>query len=328
MRYCKDCGKDISCRDYRARWCIDCVKKRAAEKCREWNKELKRRRPKRFCSCGADITVERTDFTLCASCRKERRKNKQRENARYYYQKYRGYKNPPGQPRYCIGCKTDITGSNYNCKRCQPCQKKYRHLKSIESNKKQYEYHAKYRHEHREDYKKYYRRYYSENRNKLLDAKQREWRKYVEVENVRRKADGLPLLGMGYVREKEMKAYLDKLLPPAKHYDNKFWVCEGGKLINRGNDKGGLQLDRYYPELVVECNGKSCNGMAFEYDGEQHSKHFEYFHKTKEDFDRYVEHDRLTNEMCKKAGILLIRVPYSMELSQESLKQLLPKVLR
>jgi DNA repair exonuclease SbcCD nuclease subunit len=65
------------------------------------------------------------------------------------------------------------------------------------------------------------------------------------------------------------------------------------------NDKTGkkLELDGYCKELK----------LAFEYDGKQHFQNTDFF---KEDFFTINNRDEIKNDICKKNGIKLIRIPF------------------
>lgn len=67
-----------------------------------------------------------------------------------------------------------------------------------------------------------------------------------------------------------------------------------------------LELDCYDSEL----------GIAVEYNGVQHYKYVPYFHKNKEAFDNQKYRDFMKEQMCDKAGIILISVPYTVEIGQ------------
>ncbi|ARF12360.1 hypothetical protein Klosneuvirus_5_30 [Klosneuvirus KNV1] len=64
-----------------------------------------------------------------------------------------------------------------------------------------------------------------------------------------------------------------------------------------------LELDGYCEELK----------LAFEYDGEQHYKFIERFHKSEENFKKQLENDSLKDKLCKENNIILIRIPYSLK---------------
>lgn len=67
-----------------------------------------------------------------------------------------------------------------------------------------------------------------------------------------------------------------------------------------------LELDGYSPEVVTYLG----EGLAFEYDGIQHSKHTGVFHKRKSEFKYQCAKDRWKDIRCKELGIALIRIPY------------------
>lgn len=65
-----------------------------------------------------------------------------------------------------------------------------------------------------------------------------------------------------------------------------------------------LELDCYNDELK----------LAVEYNGEQHYKWPNWFHKSYDEFIRQVRRDRLKSELCELHGIYLIIVPYNVPL--------------
>ena len=67
-----------------------------------------------------------------------------------------------------------------------------------------------------------------------------------------------------------------------------------------------LVLDGYNPDIVTP-KGK---GLAFEYDGVQHSRFTPLFHSCVDDFEYQVMKDSLKDEMCRDEGVLLIRIPH------------------
>ena len=67
-----------------------------------------------------------------------------------------------------------------------------------------------------------------------------------------------------------------------------------------------LELDGYNPDIVTPL-GK---GLAFEYDGVQHSRFTPLFHSCVGDFEYQVMKDSLKDEMCRDEGVLLIRIPH------------------
>lgn len=70
------------------------------------------------------------------------------------------------------------------------------------------------------------------------------------------------------------------------------------QLITLGNRH--LELDGFNEELM----------LAFEYDGEQHFLDNKFFNKYEYSLSDRQNEDKLKNELCIKAGIKLIRIPY------------------
>jgi hypothetical protein len=70
------------------------------------------------------------------------------------------------------------------------------------------------------------------------------------------------------------------------------------------NPKTGkcLELDCYNEDLQI----------AVEYNGVQHYKYPNFFHKTKDSFIEQVRRDMLKADLCDKYGIYLITVPYNV----------------
>lgn len=64
-----------------------------------------------------------------------------------------------------------------------------------------------------------------------------------------------------------------------------------------------LELDCYNDELK----------LAVEYNGIQHYKYIPFFHKNKEAFQNQKYRDHMKRELCKKNGITLIEVPYTIK---------------
>lgn len=68
-----------------------------------------------------------------------------------------------------------------------------------------------------------------------------------------------------------------------------------------------LELDGFCPDIKTHI-GK---GLAFEYDGEQHSKYKKHFHGGNHDnFVYQVKRDEWKDLKCKEKGVLLIRIPH------------------
>lgn len=73
-------------------------------------------------------------------------------------------------------------------------------------------------------------------------------------------------------------------------------------------NKQPLELDGFNEELLI----------AFEYNGIQHYKEIDFFHKStnlkdKINFKEIKKHDKFKEEKCKEKGILLIIIPYTIK---------------
>jgi hypothetical protein len=84
-----------------------------------------------------------------------------------------------------------------------------------------------------------------------------------------------------------------------KFFEKPFPSVRPDFLVNPKTGKN-LELDCYNAEL----------NLALEYNGSQHYNYPNHFHKTQEEFDKQVNHDNTKREICEKAGIYLISVPY------------------
>jgi hypothetical protein len=67
-----------------------------------------------------------------------------------------------------------------------------------------------------------------------------------------------------------------------------------------------LELDCFNEELKVAC----------EYHGRQHYKYTPHWHPSKQHFYNQQYRDKETRELCKKNGIYLIEVPYTVPLNK------------
>lgn len=66
-----------------------------------------------------------------------------------------------------------------------------------------------------------------------------------------------------------------------------------------------LELDGYCEDIPTPIG----RGLAFEYDGSQHSKFTPFFHKNPYQFAYQVKKDAIKSQICEKRRILLIRIP-------------------
>jgi hypothetical protein len=88
-------------------------------------------------------------------------------------------------------------------------------------------------------------------------------------------------------------------------FGKEFLKCRPTFLMNENGRP--LELDGFCFELK----------LAFEYDGEQH-----YFPRYGEhNFNKTKKYDSLKDELCKKEGITLIRIPYTVKNKEEYIKK-------
>lgn len=83
-----------------------------------------------------------------------------------------------------------------------------------------------------------------------------------------------------------------------------------------------LELDGYCPDIVTNI-GK---GLAFEYDGVQHSKKTSHFHKGPHDFKYQCVKDEWKDKKCKELGIALVRIPH--HIAYEDLETYIMDILK
>jgi hypothetical protein len=84
-------------------------------------------------------------------------------------------------------------------------------------------------------------------------------------------------------------------------------------------------FNKYRPDFLRnEVTGGVCNleidcynhelRLGVEYQGQQHYKYIPYFHKNKEAFMNQKYRDELKRRMCKDNGIIVIEVPYTVDI--------------
>ena len=66
-----------------------------------------------------------------------------------------------------------------------------------------------------------------------------------------------------------------------------------------------LEFDMYDPQMR----------LVVEYNGQQHYKFTPFFHKTKDAFRNQQYRDKMKKDICKKMGIVLIDVPYTVKIN-------------
>lgn len=69
---------------------------------------------------------------------------------------------------------------------------------------------------------------------------------------------------------------------------------------------GGLELDGYCEEL----------GLAFEYQGKQHSEYIPHFHRTEDAFPKQQEHDQRKRELCGENDVTLVEVSHEFDFTK------------
>lgn len=84
---------------------------------------------------------------------------------------------------------------------------------------------------------------------------------------------------------------------------------------------GGEVLENYRPDflknpetkrnLELDCYSPS-EAFATEFQGEQHYRYPNKFHKTLEEFEKQLHRDVIKQEMCKKEGVKLIYIPFNI----------------
>lgn len=89
---------------------------------------------------------------------------------------------------------------------------------------------------------------------------------------------------------------------------NKRFPCVRPAFLKNGvrNTNRNLELDGYCADIMTSL-GK---GVAFEYDGKQHSEYDTYYHRDVNDFDYQLKKDRFKTDRCRELGIVLIRIPH------------------
>ena len=72
-----------------------------------------------------------------------------------------------------------------------------------------------------------------------------------------------------------------------------------------------LELDCFTPR----------NQTAIEYDGIQHFEYPNPFHRSKKEFEKQVQRDKIKDKLCESNGINLIRVPYTVDKNKKGEKR-------
>ena len=89
------------------------------------------------------------------------------------------------------------------------------------------------------------------------------------------------------------------------------------KFLFNNRTGSNMELDMYNKDLGIAC----------EYNGKQHYQYLPYFHRKGEsDFKAQQERDNLKRRVCKKLGVFLIEIPYTVKL--ENIRQTITDELR
>ncbi len=89
-------------------------------------------------------------------------------------------------------------------------------------------------------------------------------------------------------------------------FDTKFKSVRPNWLKNPVTNKN-LELDGFAPEISTPLG----RGLAFEYDGSQHSEYNKHFHRGgPQEFIYQVKKDSWKDMKCKQQGVLLVRIPH------------------
>jgi hypothetical protein len=87
-----------------------------------------------------------------------------------------------------------------------------------------------------------------------------------------------------------------------------FKKCRPNWLKNKETGSN-LELDGFNPNIISPI-GK---GVAFEYNGSQHYVFQPKYHKNLKEFEDLQRRDILKEELCAKHGVILIKIPYTIE---------------
>lgn len=105
-------------------------------------------------------------------------------------------------------------------------------------------------------------------------------------------------------REEECREFLEE-------YFDKPFPSARPKFLRNPETGRPLELDGYNPSL----------NLAFEYNGKQHYKYPNNFHKSKEDFSAQVRRDKIKHHICKQLEIDLIAIPYKVKSVRSFIKK-------
>jgi len=112
-------------------------------------------------------------------------------------------------------------------------------------------------------------------------------------------------------KKKKRKAKLNKHEEECRRIFQKIFRTEfksiRPKWLKNPVTKKNLELDGFNPDVKTPIG----RGLAFEYDGKQHSSYIPHFHKNGvKEFEYQVAKDTWKDTKCKEYNILLIRIPH------------------
>lgn len=108
-------------------------------------------------------------------------------------------------------------------------------------------------------------------------------------------------------KEKHISTILDELIGSENYSTEKSWEW----LLNETGKR--MYADFYIPHKQ----------MVIEYDGEQHFKFVEMFHKTEENFRRQQKRDMLKDKLLKENNINVVRISYNQKITKELIEEIL-----
>lgn len=73
-----------------------------------------------------------------------------------------------------------------------------------------------------------------------------------------------------------------------------------------------LRNPRTGQRLELDMFSATPRPIAFEFDGAQHQQYTPFYHSSVRDFELSLERDRVKDELCKKNGVELIRIPFNV----------------
>lgn len=235
--------------------------------------------------------------------------------------------------KQCDECKQDLPLDNFakagRARKCKECDKPSNRKDWASKNKEHIaEYNRKYREANKEKIQSYYKKTDEEKQKNRNDRKKKYFDEFVTIVE----KNGGKFLGKledyetahskikvkcanGHIWKTCLNYLkLDRWCPKcndsigeivALHSCNYLFDKEFKKIRPVWlKSKSGyrLELDMYNKEL----------GLAVEYNGIQHYKYLDYFHKTEEEFEKRLDDDKIKIQKCEEHNIKLIVIPYTV----------------